>query len=78
MVTTLTLTFLVVVAVAAARHFRRLRRDIAAELTQAREAHAALEERLTRTERLVEETQRLGHLGTWEWDAENDRLKWSA
>jgi diguanylate cyclase (GGDEF)-like protein/PAS domain S-box-containing protein len=66
------------VAAVLTRHFRHRRRDIAAELAQAREAHAALEERLTRSERLVEETQRLGHLGTWEWDLEKDRLAWSA
>ncbi|EGV20215.1 bifunctional diguanylate cyclase/phosphodiesterase [Thiocapsa marina] len=72
------LLLLAVVAVGAARHFGNRYREIAAELAQARDAHAALEERLTRSERLVEETQRLGHLGTWTWDAENDRLEWSA
>ncbi|WP_296806155.1 EAL domain-containing protein [Thiocapsa sp.] len=72
------LSLLAAVAAGMAWHFRHLRRDIAAELAQALEAQAALAERLTRSERLVEETQRLGHLGTWEWDAENDRLAWSA
>lgn len=69
------LALLATVAVVAAWRERRLRRDMAA---QANAAHAELAERLARSERLVEETQRLGHLGTWEWDAENDRLEWSA
>ncbi|SDW97377.1 PAS domain S-box-containing protein/diguanylate cyclase (GGDEF) domain-containing protein [Thiocapsa roseopersicina] len=70
-----TLALLAAVAAGAAWRERRLRHDIAA---QAQAAHAGLEDRLARSERLVEETQQLGHLGTWEWDAENDRLEWSA
>ena len=69
------LGLLAVVAAGAAWRERQLRHDIAA---QAQAAHAGLEDRLARSERLVEETQRLGHLGTWEWDAENNRLECSA
>ena len=69
---------LVLLTVAAGRHFARLRRALADQVAHEREARSRLEERLHRSERLVEETQRLGHLGTWEWDAENDRLEWSA
>jgi hypothetical protein len=60
------------VAIAAAWHCRHLRRDIPAELAPGREANGALDERLARSARMVEETQRLGHLRTREWGAEND------
>ncbi len=69
---------LVLLAAAAGRHFARLRRALADQVAHERGARNRLEERLHRSERLVEETHRLGHLGTWEWDAENDRLEWSA
>nr|WP_093189889.1 EAL domain-containing protein [Thiocapsa sp. KS1] len=69
---------LILLTAAAERHFARLRRALADQVAHEREARSRLEERLHRSERLVEETQRLGHLGTWEWDAENDRLEWSA
>lgn len=69
---------LVLLAAAEGRHVARLRRALADQVAHERAARSRLEERLHRSERLVEETQRLGHLGTWEWDAENDRLEWSA
>jgi len=33
---------------------------------------------LRRTNRLLQETQRLAHIGSWEWDMRSNRVKWSA
>jgi PAS domain S-box-containing protein len=46
---------------------------VAVDITERRRTEAALQER----ERQLEHTQRLAHLGSWQWEVGEDRLAWS-
>ena len=51
------------------RGYRGMDRDIS--------ARKQIEERLRRTGESLAEAQRLAHLGSWDWDVEENRLSWS-
>lgn len=67
---------LMLLATTVAWHSAKLRRGVFEQIRQIRVERSQLQEQLLRSERLVEETQRLGQVGTWEWDIENNRLAW--
>ncbi|OQX46067.1 MAG: hypothetical protein B0D90_01690, partial [Candidatus Sedimenticola endophacoides] len=48
-----------------------------AELARAKNAAEAVSGALTVSERRLQESQRIAHLGQWELDIQNDRLHWS-
>ena len=48
------------------------------ERVQAEESLRESEQRLRQSEALLAEAERIAHLGSWEWDIEEDRVTWSA
>jgi len=49
----------------------------ALEATKNRSARRQAEENLRQSEHLLEEAQHLAHIGSWNWDLQNNILTWS-
>jgi len=71
-------TVLVLAVGGLAWRYQQVRRALDRQVAQWHSERAKIEDGLRESERVIEETQRLGHLGTWEWDANDNRLRMSA